>query len=148
MHEKRKTGSAIKRFLLADDSDPVRTYLREIILSNEGWRVCGEAVDGLAAVEQAERLHPDCAILDFAMPGLNGLDAAQLIARRSPGTAILLISMHAEEVLTRHLTAEIGGFVSKSRLGLELFPAIRAVLAGKKYFLSNGDGTGAMRAGR
>jgi DNA-binding NarL/FixJ family response regulator len=147
MHDKRKAGSAIKQFLLADDSGPVRAYLRELI-SNESWGVCGEAADGGAAVELAERLHPDCAILDFAMPGLNGIDAARLIARRSPSTAILLISMHEEDVLTRHLTTDIRGFVSKSRLGLELFPAIRAVLAGGKYFLSNGDGTGAMRAGR
>jgi len=147
MHDKRKTGSAIKQFLLADDSGPVRVYLRELILSNEGWGVCGEAADGRSAVEQAERLHPDCAILDFAMPRLNGIEAAQLIARRSPSTAILLISMHDEDMLTRHLTAEIRGFVAKSRLGLDLFPAIQAVLAGGKYFVSNGDGTGAVRAG-
>jgi DNA-binding NarL/FixJ family response regulator len=141
-----KDTTATKQFLLADDSGPVRTFLREIILSNVGWSVCAEVGDGLAAVEQAERWRPDCAILDFAMPGLNGVDAAQLIARRSPGTAILLISMHEEEVLARHLTAEIRGFVAKSRLGLEILPAIRAVLSGKKYFVSTGGGAGGVQA--
>jgi len=146
MHEKRQNGNGIKQFLLADDSGPVRGFLRELILSNENWSVCAEAEDGLTAVEQAESLHPDCAILDFAMPRLNGIGAARLIAQRSPGTAIVLISMHEEEVLGRHLTAEIRGFVPKSRLGSELLPAIQAVLAGGKYFVSSGDGTGAARA--
>ena len=147
MVEKRKTANATKRFLLADDSGPVRTFLRELILSNDGWSVCAEASDGLQAVEQAEKLRPDCVILDFAMPRLNGIEAAQLIAKRSPGTAILLISMHDREVLGRHFTAEIRGFVAKSRIDSELLPAIRAVLAGEKYFASSGDGTDSVSAG-
>ena len=147
MHDSRKNTNTIKQFLLADNSGPVRNFLRQFILSNDGWRVCAEAEDGLAAVDQTESLRPDCAILDFAMPRLNGIEAASLIARRSPGTAVLLISMHEEHVLARHLTAEIRGFVAKSRLGLELLPAIRAVLGGGKYFVSCGDGNGATRPG-
>jgi DNA-binding NarL/FixJ family response regulator len=146
MQDKTSSGNPIRQFLLADDSSPVRTFLKELIHSNEAWRVCAEAEDGQAAVEQAEKFRPDCVILDFAMPGLNGIDAATLIARRSPGTAILLISMHEEDVLTRYLTPEIRGFVAKSRLGSELLPAVEAVLAGGKYFVSSGDGTGGVSA--
>jgi DNA-binding NarL/FixJ family response regulator len=145
MHEKIQNGKGTKRFLLADDSEVVRGFLREIIIGTNGWSVCAEAGDGLAAVELAESLHPDCVILDFAMPRLNGIEAARLIARRSPNTAILLISMHEEAVLGRHLTAEIKGFVPKSRVAWELLPAIQAVLAGGKYFVSSGDGAGGVQ---
>jgi CheY-like chemotaxis protein len=147
MQNKGKTGGAIKHFLLADDNCLVRNFLRKVILDNAGWHVCGEASDGLEAVEQAERWRPHCVILDFAMPRLNGIGAAQMIAKRSPGTAILLISMHEGEVLRRHLTEEIRGFVAKSRLGSELLPAIEAVLAGGRYLASIGDGAGGVRAG-
>lgn len=147
MQDSIKTGTSTKRFLIADDNRGVRNFLREVILSNEGWQVCAEAEDGLKAVEEAERHRPDCAILDFAMPRLNGIEAARLIARASPGTAILLVSMHDREVLARHLIAEIRGFVAKSRLSEELLPAIQAVLAGGKYFVSGSCGSGIASAG-
>jgi DNA-binding NarL/FixJ family response regulator len=133
--------------LIVDDHPVVRTGLRHLFETEPGFVVVAEAADGLEAVELAESLRPDCAILDFAMPRLNGIEAAHMIAKRSPGTAIVLISMHEGEVLGRHLTAEIRGFVPKSRLGSELLPAIQAVLAGGKYFVSSEDGTGAARAG-
>ena len=64
------------RILIADDSAASRQALRSLLRGN-GWEVCGEAEDGLSAVEKAAILKPDLVILDYRMPNLNGLQAGQ-----------------------------------------------------------------------
>jgi chemotaxis response regulator CheB len=66
----------VKSILIVDDNPSVRHFLRSYLESQPGFQVCGEAVDGMDAIEKSRDLHPDLIVLDFAMPRMNGLDAA------------------------------------------------------------------------
>ena len=82
------------KFLIADDSETIRTVLRTFLESREGFEVCGEAVDGVDAIEKAKELHPDLIILDLAMPRMNGAAAASVLKRRMPKTLIILFTIY------------------------------------------------------
>ena len=82
------------KFLIADDSETIRTVLRTFLESREGFEVCGEAVDGVDAIEKAKELHPDLIILDLAMPRMNGAAAASVLKRRMPKTPIVLFTIY------------------------------------------------------
>jgi DNA-binding NarL/FixJ family response regulator len=82
------------RILIADDSDLVRTFLRTALIQFGSWSVCGEAVNGRQAVLMAADLSPDLVLLDFAMPMLNGLEAAEEILKTAPCVPIALYTLH------------------------------------------------------
>ena len=91
-----------------------------------------EVGDGREAVREAIALKPDVAILDVAMPLLNGIDAAQQIVRRVPETRILMLSMHADEAyVMRAVQAGATGYMLKDAAGKELLTAIESVAAGQ-----------------
>ena len=87
------------RILVADDSDVVRHGMRLLLHQHEGWEVCGEAVDGQETVVKAHQLAPDVVVLDFAMPVMNGIEAARQIRKERPNTAIVLCSMYLDSHL-------------------------------------------------
>ena len=121
------------RILLADDHVLFRQGVRAL-LEREGFRVDGEAADGHAAIQMAAQLTPDVAVVDLAMPLLNGLDAAREITRVSPGTRTILLTMHAEDpYVARALQAGIRGYVLKSQATEDLVQAIREVARGAVY---------------
>jgi DNA-binding NarL/FixJ family response regulator len=123
----------VLRILLADDHTIFRQGVRAL-LEREGFRVDGEAADGREATQIAAEVTPDVAILDVAMPLLNGLDAAQAIARVSPATRSILLTMHTEDpYVTRALQAGIRGYVLKSQATEDLVLAIREVSRGGIY---------------
>lgn len=125
----------MKRLLLADHNAFTRRLVRNFLTLSGDWEICAEAADGNEAVEKAKVSHPDVAILDIAMPGLNGIEAARKIVQSSPETAALTISMSDPNMVPdRLMQAGVRGFVSKSRLASELVPAIEALLEGKTYF--------------
>jgi CheY-like chemotaxis protein len=80
--------------LVVDDNAQLRRIIRTQIESAD-LEVCGEAVDGLDALEKARALHPDLIILDLSMPRMNGIEAARELAQVCPGVPILLYTMHA-----------------------------------------------------
>src|SRR5690349_5194009 len=82
------------RILLADDHDLTRAGLRYLLEKQKDWSVCGEAPSGRMAVELAEQLRPDIAILDMTMPELNGVEATRQILKKSPHVKILIYTMH------------------------------------------------------
>jgi two-component system, NarL family, response regulator DesR len=86
---------AHKRFLIADDDKRIRDAVRALFEAHGTGEVCGEAVDGLEAVELAPALQPDMVILDWQMPKLNGVEAAEIISKDLPGVPIVLFTMHA-----------------------------------------------------
>lgn len=90
------------RIVIADDSDAVRHKVRSSIECNPRWEVCGEAADGTAAIVLARELNPDIVVLDFSMPGMNGLEAAREISASSPGTKIVLFTMYGSEQLVKY----------------------------------------------
>lgn len=87
-----------KQILLVDDSDAIRAATRHFLERQPGFAVCGEAVDGLDAVEKAQELHPDLIILDLAMPRMNGLEAARELRAMMHDVPIILFTWYAEAV--------------------------------------------------
>jgi two-component system response regulator EvgA len=82
------------RVFIVDDNPSVRTEIRAQ-LEASGFAICGEAFDGLNAVEQASQLRPDLIILDLSMPRMNGLDAARELRSLCPNVPILLNTIHS-----------------------------------------------------
>jgi DNA-binding NarL/FixJ family response regulator len=123
------------RILLADDHSIVRRGLRNLLESRRGWKVCGEAADGRAAVSKAAQLKPDAAILDVGMPELNGIEATRRIREVSPDTEILILSAHASERLAREvLEAGARGYLLKEEADQDLLVAVEAIRKHRPYF--------------
>jgi len=123
------------RLLLGDDHPLVRHGLRKVLEEQPAWEVVAEVGDGREAVREAIAHKPDVAILDVAMPLLNGIDATQQIVRRAPETRILMLSMHADEAyVMRAVQAGATGYMVKDAAGKELLTAIESVAAGRPYF--------------
>lgn len=122
--------------LLADDNALARKTLLSILTNEFPPGVTyTEAEDGMDAVEKAQALHPDVAVLDLVMPRLNGLKAAEEIARTCPETKVLVISMYDPKPIYNKLReAGVKGFVPKSAAALELVAAIESLLLGKTFF--------------
>ena len=121
------------RILVADDSDVMRHGMRFLLRQHEGWEVCGEAVDGKDAVVKAHQLAPDVVVLDFAMPVMNGIEAARQIRRERPNTAIVLCSMCLDSQLaTVAHDAGITSVLSKSNLG-QVIEGVEAGLRGQPF---------------
>jgi DNA-binding NarL/FixJ family response regulator len=101
--------------LIVDDSAIIRHSLRTCLEQDPEWRVCGEAEDGLVAVEKVKELQPDVVILDLQMPVMDGLAAARHIAAVAPKTAMVMYTMHSDEQLLKAARAAgIKDVVSKS----------------------------------
>lgn len=123
------------RILLADDHNVMRRGLRLLLESQPGFSVAAEADNGREAVEQAAATRPDVVVMDIAMPRLSGTDAAEKIAEMLPSTAIVILSMHADEgYLLRALKAGVKGYVLKDSSEDDLIRAIRSVAEGKAFF--------------
>ena len=123
------------RVLLGDDHTLMRQGLRKILEERPEWEVVAEVGDGREAVKKCLALKPDVAVLDVAMPLLNGIDATQQIAKKVPETKVLVLSMHSDEAyVTRALQAGATGYMLKDSAGKDLLKGIASVAAGQAYF--------------
>lgn len=123
------------RILLADDHDILRRGLLALIRERTGWQVVAEARDGREAVQKAKDLKPDVAVIDISMPSLNGLDATKQILKASPGTKVLILTVHDSEQLIKNvITTGARGYLLKSDAGRAFVQAIEALLAGRTFF--------------
>ncbi len=114
------------RILLADDHAMVRQGLKAL-LERDGFEVV-EASDGHEAIQLTRERHPDVAVLDLAMPLLNGLDAAREIRQVSPSTKTILLTMYAEDqYVLEALRAGVRGYVLKTQAGVDLVKAVHEV---------------------
>jgi len=119
---------------LADDHVIMRRGLRLLLETQPGLTVVAEASDGLEAVEQALATKPNVAILDIAMPKLNGTEATQRIHEALPDIAILILSMHSDEgYVLRALKAGARGYLLKDSAEDDLVEAIKRVSEGKTF---------------
>jgi DNA-binding NarL/FixJ family response regulator len=119
---------------IADDHAVVRDGLRYLLEAQDDLRVIGDAADGRSAVRQVAQLRPDVAIVDVAMPGLNGIEATRQICQSCPEVRAIILSMHStSEHVFRALQAGAKGYLLKESAGVEVVSAVRAVYAGHRY---------------
>lgn len=122
------------RVLLADDHTLFREGVRSLLERIGDVTVVAETGDGRDAMEAIERLRPDIALLDITMPGLNGLEVASRVGKVSPGTRVVILSMHAGEAyVAQALRAGVAGYLLKDAAAAELALALRAVARGETY---------------
>ena len=123
------------RVLLADDHGLLRKGVRSVLAQDPDIEIAGEASDGAEAVRLAETMAPDVVILDIAMPGLNGLDAATQISHKDRRVGVILLSMYSdEEYLVRAVAAGVRGYLLKDSAEPDLVRAVRAVAEGNTFF--------------
>jgi two-component system response regulator DesR len=122
------------RVLLADDHHLVREALVALLATENGIDVVADVGRGDEAVEQALHLRPDVAVLDIDMPGLDGLAAAERLARELPGCRVMIVTGHGRPGnLRRAMAAGARGFIGKDVPGARLAQVIRQVHAGARY---------------
>jgi DNA-binding NarL/FixJ family response regulator len=118
-----------KHVLIADDSDTIRKSLRAYLDSETELQVCGEAVDGLDAIEKTRLLSPDLIILDVSMPRMSGMEAAPIIRSMNDTVAIILYTIHAEAIsASAAAAAGITVVVSKTANISELSRHVQSIL--------------------
>lgn len=122
------------RILIVDDHEALRAGVRSV-LEAHGLEVCGEAANGLEALQQATELQPDLVILDITMPVLDGFSAAREISKRLPRTAILLLSMHeSASMVNVAKSSGARGYVAKSEGIARILTAVDALAHNKTFF--------------
>jgi len=122
-----------------------RQGLRTLLNKTDGIEVIGEASDGHETLKQCEMLKPDIAVLDVAMPGLNGVEVSKRIRKKLPETRILILTMHADSFLTiEALKAGALGYLLKEDSFKQLVDAIRTV-AKDEIFVSSQLDTSVMK---
>lgn len=133
----RQTGveamSLSVRILIVDDNAPIRAGLRLMLESHVDWEVCGEAVNGIEAIEKYNQLGPDLMIVDVSMPVMSGLDASLEILKFSPKVLILLYTSYLTSQLIEVADkAGIRGTVSKDAMHLVVV-GLEALLRGEEF---------------
>jgi DNA-binding NarL/FixJ family response regulator len=132
-----RKGFAMTRILIADDHDVVRSGVRAILETQEGWEVVGEAANGKEAVDKALTTRPDVVVLDYGLPVMNGIEATRQIRARVAGAEVLIFTMHDTATLVREiLEAGARGFLLKSDARRFLIAAVESLAAHKPFFTS------------
>jgi len=117
------------KILVADDNQLVRRGIAGLLSADKSWEVCGEASNASEILQKVTELRPDLILLDVSMPGMNGLDAAQLLRKQLPALKILIVSQHdAKLLLDRSLKAGAHGCIDKARIATDLLPTLRNML--------------------
>ena len=123
------------RILIADDHEVVRSGLRKILEAHPDWEVVAEVADGRDAVRKVAETEPDVAVLDYSLPLLNGIEATRQIRARTPGTEVLIFTMHDNDALIEDvLMAGARGYLLKSDANQHLIDAIEALSSHKPFF--------------
>lgn len=125
----------VLRILIVDDHDIVRQGVRVILRSRANWEVCGEAENGLEALEKVAALKPDIVVLDVSMPYKDGLAVArELVQMNAPCKTVMLTMHNSTEIASAVKRTGAQGFVVKSHAAKDLVRAIETILGGNNFF--------------
>jgi len=128
-------GASATRILIADDHEIVRSGLKAILEARQGWQVVAEASDGKEAVSKAVETKPDVAIVDYALPIINGIEVTRQIRARVPTSEVLMFTMHDSDALIGEvLQAGARAFLLKSDAQHYLVSAVESLSAHKPFF--------------
>ena len=123
-----------QKIVIAEDYTILREGLRALLSSDPELEVVGEAEDGGVAVQCTTKLKPDLVLMDLSMPKMSGIEAIREIKKKSPGTKILVLTIHnTEEYILATLKAGADGYALKDSTQGELLMAVKRVLQGKRY---------------
>jgi len=123
------------RILLADDHQLVRTGIANLLTGEAGLEIAGEASDAKEFLSMVDKVRPDIAILDIAMPGMSGIELTRQISQRYPFIRVLILSMYtSEEFIFNAINAGAKGYLPKNTSRKELINAIHAIHEGEEYF--------------
>ena len=120
------------RILIVDDHDALRRAIRGLLESRREFEICGEAKDGLEALEKVAELKPDVVVLNVIMPVMDGFEAARKIRAVSPQSRIVMLSSHKDQQLLEE-ARNVGAvcYVPKSDAERELIEAVKAAAEGE-----------------
>jgi len=138
------------KILIVDDHEIVREGIRTLLgRSRPDWAICGEASNGMDALEKVRNLEPDIVILDITMPGMSGLEAAVRINKMGVRSKILIFTMHESERLATEVR-DVGGrgYVLKSQAARDLVQAIERILGGGTFSIAAPEPEGGKREKR
>jgi len=135
------------KILIAEDETIIRLDLRAI-LERQGFTVCGEARDGLEAVELARSSRPDAAILDMRMPRLDGIEAARRMYAERPLPIVMLTAFRDRRTVERAVEAGVFGYLLKPFREADIAPALHAAAARHRELLAARRQVGADRSKR
>jgi DNA-binding NarL/FixJ family response regulator len=122
------------RILIADDHAVVRSGLRTILGTRLDWQICAEAQNGSEAVQLAKRVHPDVAVVDLNMPGLNGLEVASQLTENQPGIGVVVLTFdYSAPIVNAIWKSGALGLVLKSDADRDLIAAVIAVRRGERF---------------
>jgi PAS domain S-box-containing protein len=121
------------KVLIVDDHELVRRGIRSLLSLAPHTAICGEAGDGLGALMKARALRPDIVIMDVSMPRMDGIEATKILRQELPETEVIVISQN-DAVLVAPQIAKTGAraYIAKSKLGVQLLPAIEGIVNGRK----------------
>ena len=117
-----------KRVLIADDCQAVRAAVRFLLERQPALEVCGEAVDGMDAIEKARMLNPDLIILDLAMPVMDGAAAARVLKSSKPDVPIVLFTLYEEAVECYAAVRGVDVVLSKPSGMMQLVGRVQSLL--------------------
>jgi DNA-binding NarL/FixJ family response regulator len=124
------------RILIVDEHDALRRAIRNLLESSREFEICGEATNGVEAVEKAAALKPDVVVLNILLPVMDGFEAARKIRMVSPRSRIVILSSHTDERLLEE-ARNVGAvcYVPKAEAGRELLDAVKAAAGGESSAL-------------
>ncbi|TMJ11753.1 MAG: response regulator transcription factor [Alphaproteobacteria bacterium] len=124
----------VKRVMLADHHDMVRLGIRTLLDGKPQFTVVAEAAESAEAIELAQQCRPDIAIMDYALPGSNGIEAGKAMKAVLPALEVVLFTLHSREsVLIEAMQAGICGYVLKSDPERSLLDALAAAAIQRRY---------------
>ena len=117
------------KILIVDDHELIRRALRSLLLSRPEWTVCGEASNGVEALEMTRQQHPDVVLMDISMPKMDGIEVTRVLRREYPDVRVLIISQNDPQITQKHAEmAGAAGYVAKADISRRLLTAIDEIV--------------------